>query len=225
MREVGGAEWDRLLAELRYADAYLRRDYVESACVLEPGRPLLLEHDGAVFSAIVRDEPRDVVSPYGYGGPVGDAAAFWHAYDAWCRETGVVTTFVRFHPLFANHRGAVVHVEPLANTIGWRLGGDLLAGMHSKHRNAVRKAAGSGVCVEAARGVGAFMPLYEETMRRAGAAPFYFFPPAYWQALDRLGDALVRFDASHAGQVVASALCLATPPWLHYHLGATAEAG
>ena len=225
MREVGGAAWDGLLTELGYADAYLRRAYVEGACVLEPGRPVLLEHDDAVFACIVRDEPRDVVSPYGYGGPVGAGRGFWPAYEDWCRESGVVTTFVRFHPLYENHRGAPVHVEALAPTVGWRLEGDLLAGMHPKHRNAVRKAAGSGLEVRASAGLGAFVPLYEETMRRAGAAPFYVFSPAYWYALERLADGLVRFDAFWAGDVVASALCLATPPWLHYHLGATAEAG
>ena len=226
MREVEPAAWDRVLAELGYADAYLRRAYVESASVLEPGRPVLLEHGGAVFACIVRQEPRDVVSPYGYGGPVGEKAAFWPAYERWCRETGVITTFVRFHPLFENHRGAPVAVEALAPTIGWRLDGDVLAGMHSKHRNAVRKAAAAGVAVRVSDGLGDFVRLYEETMRRAGAAPFYLFAPPYWQALERLGGALVRFDAlSGSGDVVASALCLATPPWLHYHLGATAEAG
>ena len=36
---------------------------------------------------------------------------------------------------------------------------------------------------------------------------------------------LVRFDAEIDGEVVASALCLATPPWLHYHLSGTTDAG
>ncbi len=54
MREVGPGDWDGLLAELGLADAYYRRPYVESACVLEPGEPLLLEHEGTVFAAILR---------------------------------------------------------------------------------------------------------------------------------------------------------------------------
>ena len=219
------AAWDRRLEALGLGDAYARRAYAESACVLEPGEPLLLEHEGAVFACIVRDRPRDAVTPYGYGGPIGDAAAFWPAYERWCRETGVVTTFVRFHPLYANHRGAAARVELLAPTIGWRLGGDLLAGMHPKHRNAVRKAVSAGVATRWDVGVGGFVELYEHTMRRAGAAAFYFFPSAYWEALSRLGDVLVRFEALRGDEVVASALLLATPPFLHYHLGATAEAG
>jgi hypothetical protein len=220
VREVEPAAWDGL-----QLDAYYRRAYVESACILEPGEPLLLERDGTVFAGIRRREPVDVITPYGYGGPAGgDLAGFWPAYDEWAREHGVLTTLVRFHPLLANHRGAPFPVEALAPTIGWRLDGDLLAGMHGKHRNALRKAQGTGLEVVAADGLGAFVPLYEETMRRARAGDFYFFPRAYWEALEGTG-MLVRFDAVAAAEVVASALCLSSSPWLHYHLGAASVAG
>jgi serine/alanine adding enzyme len=225
VREVEPSAWDGLRL-----DAYYRRTYVGSACILEPGEPVLLEHDGTVFAAIRRVltgtvPVKDVITPYGYGGPAGgDVAAFWPAYDEWAREEGIVTTFIRFHPLYANHRGAPSHLEELAPTIGWRLDGDLVAGMHAKHRNALRKVQASAVEVVAADGLGGFVELYEETMRRAGAAGFYFFAPSYWEALERTG-MLVRFDAVAGGEVVASALCLASPPWLHYHLGAASEAG
>jgi hypothetical protein len=47
VREVAPAEWDGL--EL---DAYYRRPYVESAALLERGRPFLLEHEGVFFAGI-----------------------------------------------------------------------------------------------------------------------------------------------------------------------------
>jgi hypothetical protein len=214
-----------VLDGLGLVDAYLRRTYVESGCVLEPGEPVLLEHEGAVFALIRRADPVDAITPYGYGGPVGrDVGAFWRAYDVWCREQGVVTTFVRFHPLYANARDAPIHVEPLAPTIAWRLDeDDLEAGMHLNHRRAVRKARKAGVSVAAAGGIGEFVALYEETMRRAGASAFYFFAPEYWQVLEHTG--LVRFDARLGDETVASALCLASAPWLHYHLGASSDEG
>jgi serine/alanine adding enzyme len=214
-----------VLDGLGFVDAYLRRAYVESACVLEPGKPVLLERDGAVFALIRRADPVDAITPYGYGGPVGrDSRGFWGAYDDWCREQDVVTTFVRFHPLYANAGDAPIHVEPLAPTVAWRLDAeDLAAGMHLNHRRAVRKARKAGVTVVAGEGVGDFVPLYEETMRRAAASPFYFFAPEYWQALE--WTELVRFDARLDKEVVSSALCLASPPWLHYHLGASSNEG
>jgi len=218
MRELDPAAWDAL--EL---DAYYRRPYVEAAALLDKGRPFLLEHDGARFAGIERDEPRDVVTPYGYGGPTADG--FWDAYEEWARERGVVTTFVRFHPLYGNQRGAPIHVDELAPTVAWRLdpGRDLLAGLHFKHRNKVTKAENAGATVTQHDGLGEFVPLYEDTMRRVNADDFYFFEPAYWERLGELP--LVRFDAGIDGEVVASALCLATPPWLHYHLSGTTDAG
>ena len=218
MKELDPAAWDAL--EL---DAYYRRPYVEAAALLDKGRPFLLEHDGARFAGIERDEPRDVVTPYGYGGPTADG--FWDAYEEWARERGVVTTFVRFHPLYGNQRGAPIHVDELAPTVAWRLDPDrdLLAGLHFKHRNKVTKAENAGATVTQHDGLGEFVPLYEDTMRRVNADDFYFFEPAYWERLGELP--LVRFDAGIDGEVVASALCLATPPWLHYHLSGTTDAG
>ena len=242
LEEVDPQAWDELLGELDRADAYLLREYVEGAGVLDAGQPTFLHLEGpgghVLFACLVREIPGgglDVTTPYGYGGPVAAGEQppvkhFYELYERWCSDRGIVTTFIRFHPLFANHRQAPpgIRVELLAPTIGWRLDEerDLLAGMHSKHRNVVRKAAASGATVSAVEGpvdLAPFVELYEETMRRRDAAPFYFFPPAYWERLSRLGEHLVVFDAVLDGELLASALCLSTRPWLHYHLSATSD--
>jgi Acetyltransferase (GNAT) domain len=242
LAEVGPDEWDRLLDRIGCGDVYLRRGYVESSCVLDRGRPALL-HLGSgggdvVFACSIRAVPDsealcDVTTPYGYGGPVAvgaapPAEAFWDSYERWSAENRLITTFLRFHPLLENHRyaGPSVELEPLADTISWSLGGqdDLFEGMHRHHRRVVRKAE-STVAVEVREQpdrLHAFAALYEATMRRQDAASFYFFAPAYWEELaDGARDHLVRFDAVHEGEVVASILCFASRPWLHYHLGAT----
>jgi GNAT acetyltransferase-like protein len=225
--EVEPSEWDDLLVRLGLADAYYRRSYVEAAAALEHGRPLLLEHEGGVFAAVQREDPPDIVTPYGYGGPVGGDGSFWPTYEEWCCLRGIVTTFISFHPLFQNQVGVPIHVEVRGPTVGWRLnaGRDLLAGMHWKHRNKVRKARKAGVSVTAEHALGAFVSIYEETMRRVQAPQYYFFNDGYWDGLQGLGAGLARFDASIDGEVVASALCLASPPWLHYHLSGTSEVG
>jgi serine/alanine adding enzyme len=241
--EVAPEAWDSLLDELECADVYLRRGYVEASCLVDGGRPSLLHLRGAeghvVFACSVRSVPgsedrQDVTTPYGYGGPVGlgpaaPREAFWELYEDWCRENAVVSTFLRFHPLLANHRwaGAAVHLEQLAGTFSWQLDQDDLAGsMHRHHRRAVRRAeAAVEVDVRERPGnLDDFASLYETTMQRQKADDFYFFPPAYWEALARgLNDHLVRFDAVLNGDLVAGVLCLAGRPWLHYHLGATLE--
>jgi hypothetical protein len=229
VREVPAAEWDDLLRELGCADAYLLRAYVEASCVLDPGELFLLEHDGVVMACIMRPVPdsdlHDARTPYGYGGPIG-AGAFEDAYERWCAERGIVATFVRYHPLFENFRQAT-HATYVSPTVGWPLEGDLLARMHGKHRNVVRKAQKTGVAVAVTAAPGdlsAFAALYGRTMERQEAADYYFFPAEYWERLTALGGNLVRFDAQCEGEVVASALCLRGDRWLHYHLGATADA-
>ena len=177
----------------------------------------------------MRNDPTDVITPYGYGGPVGATPAFWEAYEAWCRENGVVTTFIRFHPLYGNQReaGPGVRVDRTGGTVAWRLDehDDLFEAMHRHHRRVVRKAVTAGV--EASAHVGPeslerFVRLYERTMERQDAAGFYFFPPEYWRALETgLRGHVVLFEAGDD----AALLCLAAPPWLHYHLGASSEAG
>jgi len=125
--EVAHERWDPLLERIGCGDAYLLRGSVESACLLEPGRPLLLhlseEGGEVVFALILREIEgesgrRDAITPYGYGGPVGAGPEppiehFYELYESWCRSAGVVSTFIRFHPLFANQRQAQagIHVE------------------------------------------------------------------------------------------------------------------
>jgi serine/alanine adding enzyme len=231
IEEVAAGEWDELLARLGLEDVYLRRKYVESACAIEPGAPTFLYSNGTVFPCIVREfEGRaDVTTPYGYGGPVngdGDAPAFYSAYETWCRDRGVVSTFVRFHPLYENHRYAAIGVERLGSTVAWRVeGADLFERMHPHHRRVVRKAqrAELVVAVEEAPALDDFAALYERTMARLDASAFYLFTPEYWASLRELPCVLVT--ARTGKELSAAVLCFAAKPWLHYHLGASSDEG
>jgi lipopolysaccharide/colanic/teichoic acid biosynthesis glycosyltransferase len=230
---VSEEEWDSTLAELGHADAYSLRGYVEAACAVSPGRPRLLRVGDTTFACIVSAIPgsdlEDVSSPYGYGGPLGADERFWPAYEQWCGQSGVVSTFVRFHPLAENHLHPPpdMTLERLADTVSWPLqGSDLFESMHRHHRRVVKKARSRldiGI-VEAPPKLESFAALYEETMRRRNASDFHFFPAEYWERLRLgLGDRLVRFEAGDDDGVCAAILCLASAPWLHYHLGGSAD--
>lgn len=247
LREVPPDEWDALLRSLELYDVYFRRAYLESASLLGQGRPVYLHLQGdggdVVFPALVREAPDgygDVGTPMGYGGPIASGtepplAEFFRAYEEWCRGNRLVATFARFHPVLANQLLARDrwHVEEIGHSVGWRLPGRdadaVYGGMDPHHRRVVRKARKAGVefvpdvGVEELEG---FVALYTATMRRRNAAPFYFFAEEYWQQLaTQLPDALVRLDAYADGELVASILCLAAKPLLHYHLGASSEGG
>jgi hypothetical protein len=225
--EVEPERWDAALRAAGVTDVYYRRGFVAASAALVGAEPVLLRHRDAFFACLLRGDPTDVVTPYGYGGPVGEGRdGFGDAYAAWCGERGVVSSFAVFHPLLRNG-GPPFRRTPLAGTVAWDLRGELEPGMHKHHRRLVRRARRSGHEAAIARGpsdLTAFLALYEQTMRRAGAAPFYLFPPAYWEALAR-DVPLVRVDVRDgAGELVAAVLGMGEPPWLHYHLGGAADA-
>jgi len=238
--EVPSSGWDPLLERLGIADVYLSRGFVAASAPLAEGVPRLLHLPGAdgdvVFPVLLRDDPTDVVTPYGYGGPVAAGAAppvdaFADAYAAWCAERGVVSSFVVFHPLFRNGEAGErlgFRRAPLGGTVAWPLGvPDLLAAMHKHHRRLVRRALADGceVVVEPAPAdLTAFVAAYEDTMARTGAGSFYFFPGAYWEALRR-DVPLVLVEVRREGRLLAAVLGMGRRPWLHYHLGGSTEDG
>ncbi len=238
LTEVDPGSWDDLLDRLRLTDTYYSGGYLEASAQLANGEPVFLhlksERGHLVFPCIVRSDPADVVTPYGYGGPVAlgaDPHAFGEAYAAWCRSRGIVSTFAVFQPLLGNEavaREAGFHVSRLGPTIAWRLGGrDLFEGMHKHHRRLARRAAQEGyeATVSVQPGdLSEFVGLYEQTMRRAGASSFYLFASSYWKAL-AARVSLVRVDVRHEGSLGASVLGFGRAPWLHYHLGANSDEG
>jgi hypothetical protein len=237
LEELGPRAWDDLVDRLGL-DVYLRSAYVDSTLLIEPGEPAYLhlptEGGDGVFAAVIRGG-LDVMTPYGYGGPVfcgalPPVAAFWDAYEDWCADRGLVASFFRFHPLERNHRQAPpsVRLECPGRTVAWPLRGDLLAGLHPTHRNKVRKAQRAGANVqihEAPADLGGFADLYQLTMARLEAADAYRFPASYWDCLTELGSNLVLAEARADGEVAASALLFVGPRWLHYHLSATSDTG
>jgi hypothetical protein len=247
VRVAPAAEWDGLVARLGGLDTYSSLAYHRVSASLEPAGtvPVLLHRvhaDGeTALPLLLRPLPDgsgwDASSAYGYGGPVATsaeaAATFGTALDAWARENGVVATFLRLHPLLGNaglvSGGGLVR---LGSTVAWEVapGRDLLAAMHPHHRRAVRKADRAGLEVSAVPRppqLDEFRALYDATMRRQRAEPFFFFSDAYWAALLEHGEelGLVLVEGRIEERLVAALLCFSEGPWLHYHLGASGDAG
>jgi GNAT acetyltransferase-like protein len=207
-------------------DPYFRPEYLAAAAVIAEGEPAAYAADGVVYPFVVRPLAGgrcDLTSAYGAGGPLG-AGRWRDGFRAECARRGVVSEFVRFHAILRNDDG----LDDLrtwtlqdAVTVDVRAGDDaLLAQMEGRGRTAVRKAERAGVEVRAHRDLGRFAELYGRTMERIGAAPFYHFPPAFFAALERLGDAALVLDAGSA-----AGLFLTGGGVMHYFLaGSTPEA-
>ncbi len=238
--DVDDARWISVLDESAY-DFYSLPGYVDLCARDEGGeaRALLVEHDGncMVLPLIVRDisggRGVDATSPYGYPGILsvgGGDPAFLRAslkagIDA-LRATGVVSVFVRLHPLLnplpPEGIGTVVlHGETVSIDLT-QSSEALWADTRGGHRREIERAVRLG-CVaridEAWAHVEEFKRLYRETMTRRHAAPGFFFGDDYFERLRvTLGERLQLAVVESGGAVAAAGLFVETGGIVQYHL-------
>lgn len=245
--------WHAILEAMPQSDIYFLPEYHQVHEVLGDGEPLAFvarEGEAILFlPSMVRpveafadtheDGYKDMESVYGYSGPLsttqdrGFLSRAWGAFLGWAKEQRVVAQFVRFHPVLGNHRlgEGCLTIQEDRETVLLDLrapGLDLWKGYPSVHRNMIRKAVSRRLlCRETPleEGLRGFKRLYENTMVRVGAAPYYRFSEAYFEALWAcLKGRLVLFSVWDGDILAASALFLTHGPGMHYHLAASDEA-
>jgi lipid II:glycine glycyltransferase (peptidoglycan interpeptide bridge formation enzyme) len=153
-------------------------------------------------------------------------AAAWRGA---ARDCGVVSEFVRFHPVLRTHApfALVDGVEPRSETVIWDLRGDVAAGLSPTCAKNLRWAEKKGVVVEFEDGAAwpRFRTLYRDTMKRRGARDYYDFDDSYFKTLCAgLGSDLRFAFAVHEGRDAAAAMILRSGERAHYHLGASDHA-
>lgn len=183
--------------------------------------PLLLRPIGVEPWARPGEARFDAISPYGFGGPFTwgsgsrDAAAFWRGFEEFCREQGVVSTFVRLS-LFPEQ--LVEMRDPVevraANVVRSLEAGTEAIWNEYKHtvRSNIRLAREAGLKVEAdpsgAR-LDDFYAVYLQTMERCDAHEWYRFPRSFFeQIIERLPGQFVFFHTLSQGKVVSTELVL-----------------
>jgi hypothetical protein len=208
-------------------DPYFHPAYLAASAEVGEGE-LAAWSDGAlVYPFLVRPLAGgrcDITSAYGFGGPLGRSAGWRGRFREECARRGVVSEFIRFHPLRQNDAGMDDVETSLIQemvTVDVRRGDDgLRAGMRTQGRRNLSRSAREGVDVRQTGDLDRFHAAYTDAMRALGADPFYLFDRAYFAGLEPLGDALVILDA---GQATALYLCGGGA--MHYHLGAVSAEG
>lgn len=179
----------------------------------------------------------DITGLYGRGGIVGStgglqrSAEFHDAMADYCRESGIICGFDRFHPLIANHERT-----PLSRTSVRNIGGFVVIDLRPdvekitsnyKHsvRKDLRKAVRNGIkCFseQNTKHLGEFLSIYYATMARNEATDFYYFPESYFLSLERiLPGSFTFFYAEVGGEIVSCELVLHCGMYCHSFLGGT----
>lgn len=243
------ALWRRWLADFPLADVHDTPDFHSVAAMVDPGvaRCARFEDDAGtlLFPFLLRSLRgcADVSSAYDFGGylvrgPPGHAAAlvmrFRDAWRAWCAQVGVVSEFIRFHPLRFPPAGEV-GLEPLLTlhqdhvVVRLDQGIDAARARYSPScRRAVRKATRAGLVLDQlGRGPQAaswFAALYAQTMARRDAPRWYRFPEAYFVAMGERLPEVEIFAVRHGDERIAGGIFLRGGDTLFYFLGASDEA-
>ncbi|SNY56535.1 GNAT family N-acetyltransferase [Paractinoplanes atraurantiacus] len=225
--DPGAREWKEALQRTGH-DIYHLPDYVSLDASLCGGRPAALWYEDAgrhaLLPLIVRDIPgadrRDAMSPYGYPGLVGSAMPgdrpFWEracaAMVATMREAGLVSAFVRMHPLVPSPQLPVLAEFGTLVRHGETVSMDLTVSVEemwrqtrADHRNHINRArrAGTRVVFDDWERLAEWVAVYHDNMRRVGAQPYYFFTYEHLAALhDAIGDRMHLAVALEGDEVV-----------------------
>ncbi|WP_242395244.1 GNAT family N-acetyltransferase [Anaeromyxobacter oryzisoli] len=231
--------WSDTVAKVCDGDVFFAPEYVAAnECVLGgTAECFVYEERGAtvVYPYIKRPIDGsgyfDISSPYGYGGhmksprdaPVPGFAAAFHEH---CRDAGIVSEFVRYNPLYGNHRD--IEPPPVAVSLHQSVvcaelradGPELRAPFRKEVAKKLRKARDAGLeVIDDAEGrfFEAFTDQYRATMRLRGAAPFYFFPDAFYASIEGALGRWARLLVAVSGERIAGTLLILHGPRFAYN--------
>ena len=186
----------------------------------------------------IDDVYSDLVTPYGYGGPLILEAsdreklltAFAENFKQYCLENNIVSEFVRFHPLINNALDftQIYNCELIRHTLGTDLTAhdDPTQGAFSKScRKNIKKALKNGVSFVVTpqpQNLDRFIDIYYATMDRNTASDYYYFPKTYFEdCLKWFQKDLLLIEAVYEEQTIAAGMYFARDGVVHIHLSGT----
>jgi hypothetical protein len=249
--------WTSLLSHVKH-DVYHLPAYLSFATRWqESGKPLafVVEEPGCCFFTplILRSLPDeigdgrelfDVISPRGFPGPLlaSDSAEDLRsfapravgAFVKGLRDLGVVSAYIRLHPLLVPPLGALEEVGSLVDhgdTVSIDL--KLPSEQHwrqtrQNHRRDISKATRRGYVGRIDpewKSLDAFADVYRQSMERLGADMFWRLPPAYFTDLrTSLGRNVHLCVVEVDEELAAGAILTEVDGICEYHLAGTADA-
>jgi hypothetical protein len=247
-------KWDQIVKGFKNYDVYYLSDYVKAFNIHGDGEPTLFyyvdENIKAMNVVMKRDislDKRftgkipsntyfDTTTPYGYGGFLLEGEItedslnnLDNEYSSLCKKTGIISEFVRFHPVLNNGDDleSIYDITTLGETITVDLNSreQVWDNLTSKNRNMIRKANKSGVEIFWGRDpnlFNKFKGLYNATMDKDNAKDYYYFNSDFYNSvLNDLKYNSLIFYAVYEKRIIAMSMVLYSNEQLHYHLSAS----
>ncbi|MBR1571733.1 MAG: GNAT family N-acetyltransferase [Lachnospiraceae bacterium] len=240
-------QWDTVVRSFEEYDIYWLSGYVKAFRIHGDGEPILffyndddirginvvmkrdVAQDERFKGKIEKEKYFDFATPYGYGGWIiegENTEKLFKAYSAWAERNGIISEFVRFHPMIKNHEvsrsfydvielGEVVHMDLSTPETIW-------SNITSKNRNMIRKAMKNGVNIYNGRFpkiYEKFRVIYNETMDKDEADDYYYFGSEFYRSiLQDLPQNAQVFWAEKDDQIIAASIMLTANGYMNYHL-------
>ena len=179
----------------------------------------------------------DLVTPYGYGGPVIEFANnkekllenFEKEFSKYCVENNIVSEFVRFHPIVKNYEDfrEMYNAQYMRKTLITKLDEeDPITNQFGKScRKNIRQALNIGVTFKVTKSpesIGAFKEIYYSTMDRNNATDYYYFDDEYFNdILKYYKENVVLVESMYEEKVIAAGLYFVYKDIIHIHLSGT----
>lgn len=240
-------QWDAVVRSFKEYDVYWLSGYVKAFQIHGDGEPLLFFYIGECVRGInvvmkrdiAKDEKFkgkieegqyfDFATPYGYGGWIVEGEnteELFRTYENWIEKNGIISEFVRFHPIVKNHDASRLFYEviQLGEVVHMDLSSpdDIWNNIISKNRNMIRKAIKNDVKVYNGRFpeiYEKFRTIYNATMDKDDAEEYYYFKPDFYKSvLEDLPQNAQLFWAEKDGQVIAASIMIGANGYLNYHL-------
>ena len=240
-------EWDSVVRSFNSYDVYWLSRYVKAFQIHGDGDPILfyfqnnetrginvvMKRDVALDSHFIGNlNPKtyfDFSSPYGYGGWLiegYEVSQLFIEYEQWCRENGIVSEFIRFHPVLENHIKVVKYYDivPLGDTVTLDLASPevIWANLTSKNRNVIRKAKKNDIKIYHGHYpeiYEIFREIYNSTMDKDNADEYYYFSSDFYKSiLEDLPQFAQIFYAECSGNIIAASIILMANGRMNYHL-------
>lgn len=244
-------KWNTIIKSFNNYDVYYLSHYVKAFQIHGDGEPLLIyyedndirainvvmkrdiSHDEKFRNLIPNNTYFDIITPYGYGGFILEGninedslSRLNSVYSGYCKDNGIISEFVRFHPVLENYKIAntIYDISILGPTVTVSLNSkdEIWNNFSSKNRNVIRKAIKNNVKIYWGRSnelIDYFIPLYNNTMKNDNAKDYYYFSKEFYESIlyDLRYNSLI-FYAMYDGKIISMSIIIFVNNQIHYHL-------
>lgn len=247
-------KWNSIVKSFEDFDVYYLHEYSQAFDIHGDGDPLLFYYENVDIRALNVVMKRDIAldrnfseelsvgkyydisTPYGYGGFLIEGEITEESlklmseeYSLACMKAGIVSEFVRFHPILKNDKelSGIYDITKLSQTITLNLTskGDIWSNLLGKNRNVIRKSRKLGVEIFWGRSpdlIDEFIKMYNATMDKDNAKDYYYFGKDFYSSiLNDLRYNSMIFYAKYNGEIIAMSMILFANNQMHYHLSAS----